>query len=152
MNAPDISKWEHRGKTYLWKYRDNARNFPGWHFTADNESCAAFDELFETINKARNPGVYTIPLCAPTQKVLSVPNNQGGRARFEPAKKLKIKYSPSQPDEWNMTFKNSTVTLNIGRNYLQALQKGIKDIKAGNGDYAIGPMEDENRIWVWWMV
>jgi hypothetical protein len=151
MSDPKITKWNHRGKTYLWRYKDNARNYPGWHFTADDESCDAFHELFEIMNAARYSGVCTISITAPTPEVLSVPNNRDGKARYESAKQLMVKYDPSQPHLWDITFKTSSVTLSIGKNHVQALRQGIKDIKTGNGDYAIGPMDKGNCLWIWWI-
>jgi hypothetical protein len=94
----------------------------------------------------------TMPVSAPTSTILSVPNNQNGKARYESAKQLVLKYDPLKGNIWEISFINSSVVLKFGKNYLKHMQKGIADIRNGTGDYAIGPIDGENCLWIWWMV
>jgi hypothetical protein len=152
MSDPRITEWKHSGKTYLWRYKDNIRNYPGWHFTADEESCRAFEELFGVMNDAIYSGSCEIPLSLPTERIVSVPNNRNGKARYSAAEKLRLKYDPSKINLWNMVFDGSTGLIEFGKEYLERLRKGIEDIRNGEGDYAIGPMDKDICFWIWWMI
>jgi hypothetical protein len=151
MSDPNISKWKHRGKSYLWRYKENTKNYPGWHFSADEISCSAFIDLFNLMDVATYSGNCKISITPPNDALLSIPNNLNGNARYETAKQLVIKYDPLKQVLWNITHNDSTVFIDIGKKYLLEFRKGIEDIKQGQGDYSIGPIADENRLWFWWM-
>jgi hypothetical protein len=47
MPDPTVARWKQQGRVYLWRYKENRKNYPGWHFTADAVACNALLELFE---------------------------------------------------------------------------------------------------------
>src|SRR5687768_4345680 len=63
------------GRVCLWKYRERARNYPGFHLSADPDGCTQLLELLRSLAKARTPQIGTIVLDRVTPADLSVPNN-----------------------------------------------------------------------------
>jgi hypothetical protein len=152
MSDPQISKWRTRGDTFLWRYKERTKRFFGWHFTANTISCRCFLDLFKIMEGAIFSGTCRIKLQPPTQTILSVPNNRNGNARYEPAKELILKFDPLETGLWDLNFSAPIITLKIGKTYLGEFKKGIENILNGQGDYAIGPTENDCRLWFWWMV
>ncbi len=155
MSDPNVAKWKPAGITSVWRYLDNARNFPGWHLTADAESCAALQQLFEQMLLAKYSVKTSLLTCPPTQELLCVPNNQGGKARWESVEKLHLKFDPAKQDNhWIVNPASDGLHIEIGRGKLESLRDGVRDITRGKGDYSIGPEDDsqydEQCLWFWW--
>ena len=156
MGDPSVAKWRAAGKTYLWRYLDNEKNYPGWHLTADSPSCAALDRLFGLMATAKYSAQARISIIPPTEAQLRVPNNQGGRARWQSVDSLELKFDPDQPDDqlWSVEVDKNMLSISMGRAKLHEHKAGIADISKGTGDYSIGPDNDAayraQCLWFWW--
>ena len=157
MHNSRVNTWKQSGKIYLWKYEENTKNYPGWHLHANNEGCASLQELIELMVKAKFSSERTISIIPPTAKILMVPNNKGGKAKWLSVDRIKVKFVKGESDseEWSLQHKHPQLFLTIGENKLKALEKGIKDIAKGKGDYSIGYKEETTDsepscLWFWW--
>jgi len=75
-----VESWQQRGSFYFWRYTENERNYPGWHFMVDaaaSQSMAALASAF--LAEGPHPARVLV-LSPPSDVVLSVPNNKDGRA------------------------------------------------------------------------
>jgi hypothetical protein len=151
----DVNSWRPGGRVYLWRYRDNTQNYPGWHLSADREgglSLLALLALFEVTAESAHS---TVPLSEPTPDVLTVPNNQDGRARVWAPTKWRIAYEPQAPDLWVFPHSTDPAILTLGSTYLPLLVRGVSDLTSGSGDYCIAsefreaPAESR-ELWFWW--
>lgn len=94
-----IARWEQRGVVCLWRYLDNTKNYPGWHFSADRLGCNSVIELLALMETAELPMRRTVQLRPPSADVLGVPNNR--RARWKAAGALDLGVDPSaNPESW----------------------------------------------------
>jgi len=157
MPDPIVNKWKQSGKVYLWKYKENTKNYPGWHLHADDEGCASLLILIDSMKKAQFPSERTLNIKPPTPKILMVPNNRGGKAKWVTVDKIKIKAvkGDSSSEEWSLIHDHPKLFLTVGENMLKAFEKGIKDITKGKGDYSIGHEKETkeyepSNLWFWW--
>jgi hypothetical protein len=158
MSDPQIGKWKQRGKIYLWQYIDNIKNYPGWNFAADEKACMSLINLIDLMKTATWPSSIILNISAPTPKILKVPNNKGGNARWKTVGTFKLKYPKDQvdPDCWLFSLDSTKhqIQLTLGRSWLEALQQGIVDINKGKGDFSINPTLGNNQdepLWFWWL-
>jgi hypothetical protein len=136
-----------QGNVYLWRYKGNARNYPGWHLTANAQGCASLLELLDQMRGAQFSSEPAIPLSAPTQRQIGVPN---APLQPVPMKGFQLYHSPTKlaADHWHLAESNERVRLEVGHENLSVLRKGIADVARHEGDYSIGPTGEE--LWFWW--
>jgi hypothetical protein len=134
-------------KICIWRYKDNSRNYPGYHLSADNEGCR---ELRERLSQIRNSEAFA--LTPPDAAVLSVPNNQGGRAKYFAGRKLLVRTASSlAPNTFRWDEQDTTFNLTCSREMIARLIEGVAEVEKGNGDYSIGGEYDQ-VLWFWWQL
>ena len=151
MPDPKVAKWKQKGCVYVWHYRDNLRNHPGWHMTADNDGCDALLELFDLMQHAEYSSRATVKLSEPHPLDVSI-TNPG--SRWYHAHSLEIRYPKDRMDErtWTLAEERGAITLIVGKENLQELRECIADVQQGGGDYALGPDDNSGdmELWFWW--
>jgi hypothetical protein len=146
-----ISKYKVLGKIYIWKYKENKRNFPGWNLTVNNEGSKSLLNLLELLESSQYPSRKRVMLSEPTSKQLGVPNNRGGNARYKPARVLELRFKKFNNEEiWRMAEQESVVILEFGTNKMRELKSAIAGVPEGKGDFGICDAEDENVLFFWW--
>jgi hypothetical protein len=135
----------------LWRYRDNRRNYPGYHLSADREGCVRLVAVLSVLQSAKRGLAMTVPLAAPTAKVLSVPNNWSGLASLVPFDRWLVTVD-SASDEDRLVFTEAAVAcrLSLSPSLIPSVIAGVRDIENGKGDYCIG--EGDHSLWFWWQV
>lgn len=129
----------------VWRYLDNIRNYPGYHLSADAEGC---QELRKRLGGIRESATFVLTL--PDAAVLSVPNNQDGRARCFGGRTLKVRTTPAlDPGTFHWDEQDATFILTISREQIARLLAGVADIERGVGDYSIRGDSDQ-ALWFWW--
>ena len=156
-----MTTWSQQGRIFLWRYRDGAGNYPGGHLTADAAGCKSLDELLSKFIDTPRSRRAIIRITRPTPSVLSVPNNQGGAARWSAPEQLQIELrgEDCNPHEWRLHPKGPQFELVAGTQKLSEFRDAIRGIPKGEGDFAIGPDDsspergawDEMCLWIWWM-
>ena len=151
MPDPNVTRWKQRGLIYIWHYKDNVRNFPGWHFTADNDGCTAMLELCALMQQAEYPARKTLQLSNPPDDVVQVVNPG---SRWFSASSIEIRYPKDRvaADAWEMKSVDNKVRLIVGPRKLEELEDSIRELmEEGVGDYAICPENDspDMELWFW---
>ena len=149
MSDPEVAQWKQDGRVYLWRYRGNPRSYPGWHLTADGRGSDSLLRLFDLMLSATYSSHQTMQITAPGEQQLAVP---GCSAAVLPAVSLTLRYPKSSvPDgEWSLRDESGEIHLTVGWLRLEQLQKGVEDLRNGEGDYAIAiEKSEEECLWVW---
>lgn len=130
------------GRIALWRYRENRRNYPGYHVSCDD---AAADWLARRLAVLAPNERLVLSLVPPTKSVLAVAANWAEAVGFT---QLTITCDPSA---LTLAFSETHphCRLSISGADLAELVEGIKAIKRGEGDYCIGET-DQQELWFWW--
>jgi hypothetical protein len=78
-----IEKQKFDGNVYAWKYLENSRNYPGWNFTVDKTGSGSLLELLDLMKRCEWSSKKEIQTSTPTERQISVPNNQNGNAKWK---------------------------------------------------------------------
>jgi hypothetical protein len=137
-------------RIHFWRYRENTRNYPGYHLTADADGCAHLSTVLSAHEAARRPMSTSLALAPLTPEVLSVPGNSRGNATVVALASLDLVTDPSYPDERFIVSDNgSTCRLELSRDQAGCVLEGVADILRGKGDYCIGG-DGDHVVWFWW--
>lgn len=146
-----IEKFIVSGNVFLWKYLDNIKNYPGWHFTSDNEGSVSLSELLILMNNYEWSCKKTIKVEAPSHSQLQVPNNQRAQARIQFKNTLTFynKKNESQ-DFWQIIESKDGLEIQFGKLKAKELQNSIINIPLGYGDFSIADKSEDNILNIWW--
>ena len=67
----------------LWKFVENERNYPGWNCHAPRTIILEMRDLLSLMEKCQYSSRKKLGVTWPSQDVLTIPNNRGGRARWK---------------------------------------------------------------------
>jgi hypothetical protein len=140
------------GKIYLWTYPDGAKDYAGWHVTADARGCR---DLVSMIDRASTEELARpLRTLAPTAPILAVPNNR--RASVQAASGITVVHAPDREAAyWRLEATAGDVVLLVGSEQLALLRAAVVDVSLGRGDYSLGSAEKraprQQRLWFWWM-
>jgi hypothetical protein len=144
MTADD---WKQTGNIYLWRYKDNPKNLPGHHLTADHEGIESVSMLIQMLLQSSTETKRTLRLTAPKDTESAVPDPRS-KKKIESVEKLVLQFEAQNDSFWSLTGDKNKLMLRAGRTKLLKLREGLKDIEKGRGDYYIGPKGQE--LWFWW--
>jgi len=134
----------------LWKYRENRRNYPGYHLTADLAGCEILRTTFQSLAHATTRLETSIALSPITPAVLSVPNNRAGNATVVCFEKWSLASGPEFEDPYFIFGESGTqCRLVLSRALCARVCEGIEDIGRGRGDYSVGA-GGQQVLWFWW--
>ena len=140
----------HPHRIFLWRYRENTRNYPGYHLTADRKGCAHLSDVLTTHEGTRRPMTNSVTLAPVTPEILSVPGNSRGDATAVALASLTLLTDPSYPDEWfKISDNGSACSLELSRAQAGCVLEGVTDILRDKGDYCVGG-DGDHVIWFWW--
>ncbi len=148
-----VDKWTQTGEIWIWKYKGESKNYPGFHMTTDRAASPHLVELANLMLKGQWPSSKVLRLSeAP------VPDVTGYSRQRQVLSSLRLKYPKgSVADEhWDMALDGAALnaTLTVGATKLKNLREGIDGISRSKGDYAIGPDDDrrwsQQCLWFWW--
>jgi hypothetical protein len=129
----------------LWRYLDNTKNYHGYHLSADARGCRLLQDKLASIRSK-----VSIPLDQPDKAVLSVPNNQGGKARWIAGAVLFLETRPELSDEhFDFEEQGERVVLTCSTHLIGKILRGVEDMGKGEGDYAISGAGNCS-LWFWW--
>jgi hypothetical protein len=146
-----IEKYKVIGKVYIWTYRDNQNNYPGWNLTVDKLASQSLSDLLDLMNACEWSSKKTFGLEVPTDLQIGVPNNQNGKARWKTVSNLTFNHRKNESiNHWLIKTSKNNVEIQFGKNRLTELQAAINGIPHGKGDFAISSHDDENILYFWW--
>lgn len=139
------------GKVYIWAYKDNYSNYPGWNFTANTKASENLSELLNLMSECELSTKKKIMLALPTQAQLNVPNNQNGLAKWKSKPNLILNYKTSESkNHWLISEIDNGIEIQFGKAKLNELQSAINEIPKGHGDFAISDKKNKNILFFWW--
>ena len=151
MTPSLVNAWKQRGVVFLWRYVENERNYPGWHFTTDAEGAASLCDLLKAMGSHPTSSHRTLLVTPPTMSILGVPNNKGGSARWTAPEKWRITYFPEAADTWHFDGDATLAHLSLGSALLPRLMSATEGIVRGQGDFSIGTSSAKgSELWFWW--
>jgi len=144
-----VNQWKQAGRVFIWRYPPERRR-DGWHFTAEDAACDSLIELIEAMRASQNPCRRTVALSQPSSVIWGVPNFR--EPRKETLGPLVVSYDPKFPDLL-VREEADKLLLCVGNERASDLLMGLKDIRRGEGDYALSPNKngEAHALWLWWM-
>jgi hypothetical protein len=128
-----VRRWKQRGRIFFW-FEPDARQGDGWHIAANASGCDDLDEVIRLSRAATFPARFRL-----------APEARQGAATY-----LTISINRSWPKEhWRIDGGNDPL-FELGHDGLEMLAAAVADLRKGRGDYAIGPDEPDQRLWIWW--
>jgi hypothetical protein len=143
-----ISKFKLQGNIYLWKYKANTRNYPGWNFTADDLGCRSFVELLTLMRSSLYGSKKSIQLAEPT----NAQTRAAVDLMFFPAQSLLVVYKKGRAGMWKMEKINGALELSFDDDTAEKLQRAVERVRNGEGDFAISDSSEENILYFWWFL
>ena len=74
-----VDSWKQAGRLFFWRFTENTRNFPGWHFMVDRGASTSIATLLRSMAQSASICSRTIVVSLPTAEVLSIPNNRNSQ-------------------------------------------------------------------------
>lgn len=145
-----VNAWKQAGRVYLWRYPPHLKKRQGWHFTAEDDACDSLVQLVEAMRSVAEIRRRTIAITEPTQPIWGVPNF--GEPRKETLGPLTLYYDQAYPD-LRLSEDDDRLSLRVGNERIDDLLTGLRDVRRGEGDYAVAPSEKNTAppLWFWWM-
>lgn len=140
------------GSIFLWRYRENAPNFPGWHLTTDTGGVRSLSDQLIRLRDGPVRATARIPTQRPTHAMLAVPNNLDGLAAWSSPRALVLRVS-EQGREWRMSTKNAELWIDCGKVQIAEFLDAVEKLVQGFGDFSIGSAKedlDDQRLTFWW--
>ncbi len=112
---PSIKKYKTKGKVALWKINGDAKNYPGWHISFDEEARQSIFDLLQIMNNSEWSSKKEIDLVEPEKVGQKWIHNCGGHKamrklvisnRIEPKSLFRIK---AQADTLGLEFGENTL-------------------------------------------
>jgi hypothetical protein len=138
-----VDSWKQAGRLFFWRFTENTRNFPGWHFMVDNSASDSIAVLLRTMAKSESSCSRTVVVSLPTAEVLSVPNN-----RLSPCvapERLRIELATSDAKSWLLTEDGAVVHWLLGADTL----RDLADVFSDPMKYFDSTIGENPALWSW---
>ena len=112
-----VNTWKQSGRLFLWRFTENTRNFPGWHFMVDRAAAASLSELLKAMARGTPPCFRGVVVSLPTAEVLAVPNNR--HSGCVAPEKLRVELDPEDADSWAFEEEGAVLHWRMGAHKLQ---------------------------------
>jgi hypothetical protein len=138
-----VASWKQAGRLFFWRFTENNRNFPGWHFMVDQAASASIAALLRSMAKSESACSRTVVVSLPTAEVLSVPNNR--RSPCVAPERLRIELATTDAKSWLLTEDGAVVHWLLGADRLIE----VADVFADPGKYFDSSIGDTPALWSW---
>jgi hypothetical protein len=155
MVDPGVEAWKQVGDLWLCRYRQNTRNYPGWHLAAHRSGWVSLSDLFARMAAAPCACRREISVSRPTARILAVPNNPGGSEGLESPACLRLEVPGGRVGDrhWRLESDAQRVALEVGPSKLAELRAAVASMPSTGGDFAIGSDDrsarKETSLWLW---
>jgi len=138
-----LDSWKQAGRLFFWRFTENTRNFPGWHFMVDRAASTSVATLLRSMSKSASVCSRTIVVSLPTTEVLSVPNNRNSPCVAP--ERLRLESDPSSSDAWALVEDGAVVHWRLGTRTLRK----VADVFADPAKYFDSTVGQEPALWSW---
>lgn len=140
-----VDKWKQAGTFHFWRFKENERNYPGWHIMLDVEASASIASLLRAMLDRAASCERAIVVTRQSDIVLRVPNNRGGSAAWSAPSTLRFAFSAEHPSAWSIIADGAVVRWQCGASHLSAVVSAFED-PARHFDSSIG---NDPVVWFW---
>jgi len=146
-----IEKLRQTGNIALWRYSINTKNYPGWHFTADEAGRAFLYELFELMANSEWPSHKMLDTTSPN-KLIKVPNLYTKNNTWQESRYMLLRYNLSENDcLWSIKLEKQNVVIEFGESKLKEFQKSLMRMEKNENDFVMVDTENsvQHTLWFW---
>lgn len=140
----ELYSWTLKGNLYLWRYKNNPKNYKGWHFTGDRHGLASLCDLLNLMSKEEQCAKCTIRLAKPTETELSI---SGCNDRALKESKVVLHFETDNPVEWSIKPYGDSMDIIMSPHSLKGFRESLQLLLRGRNDFSFG--YGENKIWFW---
>lgn len=141
-----VDTWKQAGRLFFWRFTENTRNFPGWHFMVDRAASTSIASLLRSMAKSPSACSRTVVVSLPTTEVLRVPNNRNSQCVAP--ERLRIELDMSGAKTWALVEDGAVVHWQLSADYLSDAAAVFAD-PAKHFDSSFGM---EPVLWCWGML
>lgn len=138
-----VDSWKQAGRLFFWRFTENTRNYPGWHFMVDHAASASMAALLRSMAKSESVCSRTVVVSLPTTEVLRVPNNRNSPCVAP--ERLRIELDLSDAKAWSLVEDGAVVHWQLGvgsmRNAADVFADPVKHFDSSFGG--------EPALWSW---
>jgi hypothetical protein len=138
-----VDSWKQTGRLFFWRFTENTRNYPGWHFMVDHAASSSIAALLRSMAQSESPCSRTVVVSLPTTDVLNVPNNR--QSRCVAPERLRIELAVSDANSWLLTEDGAVVHWHLGADRLRELA----DVFADPAKYFDSTIGEGPVLWSW---
>ena len=138
-----VDSWKQAGRLFFWRFTENTRNCPGWHFMVDQAASASIAGLLRSMAKSESPCARAVVVSLPTAEVLGVPNN-----RYSPCvapERLRIEMITTEAKSWRLTEDGAVVHWQLSAKSLC----DVADVFADPAKYFDSTIGENPALWSW---
>ena len=139
----DVITWKQAGRLFFWRFTENTRDFPGWHFMVDPAAGKSIAALLRSMAQSTSACSRTVVVSLPTTEVLSVPNNRNSQCVAP--ERLRIEFAPSGVKSWAFAEDGAVVHWQLGADGLRA----AAEVFANPAKYFDSTIGEETVLWSW---
>jgi hypothetical protein len=120
-----VETWRQSGRLFFWRFTENVRNYPGWHFMLDSTGSISISALVRAMSKSATKCIRTVQVSYPTAEVLQVPNNRS--AGCVAPTKLRIELDTTDPSTWSLNDDGVAVHWRFGYHHAATVADAFTD-------------------------
>ena len=139
----ELDTWRQSGRLFFWRFTENVRNYPGWHFMLDSAGAISVSSLVRAMSRSSTPCIRTVQVSLPTAEVLRVANNRN--AGCVAPTKLRIELDTADSTAWSLNDDGVAAHWRLGSRTATAVADAFAD-PAKYFDSAIGT---KPVLWSW---
>lgn len=140
----EVYNWKQKGNLYLWRYKDNPKNYPGWQFAGDRVGVKSFCELLNLMQKEERNVKRTIQFSTPTEKELTIP---GCNSKIVSESKAVLHCEVEGSIEWCIKPYGDSMDIIADPYSIKGLRESLNKWLNGENDFSFG--HAKNQLWFW---
>lgn len=138
-----VDSWKQAGRFFFWRFTENTRNFPGWHFMVDRAASTSIASLLRFMAQSETACSRTVVVSLPTVEVLNVPNNRNSQCVAP--ERLRIESVPANTSHWALDEDGAVVHWQLGVDSLRS----TADVFAHPDKYFDSTIGQAPALWCW---
>jgi hypothetical protein len=136
-----MERWLRNLNLYVWRFKGNDRNYPGFHLTADLTACEALIRVFDVL-LSEGSGSQRATLLKPTPEEFA--HRVGPRdLRVKSLEKISLRLLEPTDELRQICFsqEGGMLLCEVTTAWLPILRECVETLMDGGDDFSIGPYE-----------
>ena len=138
-----VETWKQAGRFFFWRFTENTRNYPGWHFMVDRAASVSIAALFRSMAQSESACHRTVVVSLPTVEVLNVPNNRNSPCVAP--ERLRIELTTADANHWALMEDGALVHWQMGADSFRK----TADVFAHPEKYFDSTIGRAPALWCW---